>query len=117
MPIPSQTDMFSVVLDFMRDGQERSRKQIVELVRECLGLTPAECAIKTSSGKPVYESRIGWSVSYLNRAKYLDRVSRGVYRINAEGLKLLESGISGAKAFSAFANCHRRKRPLEYGSS
>ena len=81
MALPTQTDMFGIVLKYMGDGEKRSRKQVRNLAAERLGLTSGELAEATSSGVPVYESRVGWAISYLNRAKLLDRVSRGVYRI------------------------------------
>ena len=62
MTIPSQTDMFAIVLEIMQDGAPRSRKEIKDAVRDSLGLTPEECRIKTSSKVPVYESRAGWGI-------------------------------------------------------
>lgn len=99
MSIPTQTDMNRVVLDLMGDGESRSRAGIRDAVAAKLSLSDAEQAEVTSSGKPIYASRADWTVSYLDRAQYLDRVSRGVYRINDEGLQALESGIDGPEFF------------------
>lgn len=96
MAIPSQTDMFWIVLDLMKDGESRSRKEINQSVRESLSLSEDDCHAKTDSGKPVYESRAGWSISYLSRAKLVDRVSRGVYRINDAGRELLATEMKGS---------------------
>lgn len=99
MAIPSQTDMFEVVLGVMQDGEARSRKEIKDAVREALQLTKEECAYKTDSGKPVYESRTGWGISYLSRARLVDRVSRGVYRVNDAGRKLYSTGLKGSQFY------------------
>ena len=99
MAIPSQTDMNHVVLELMWDGNTRSRSRIRDDVAIKLGLTADERAVLTSSGKPVYASRADWTVSYLDRAQLIDRISRGVYRINDEGKTVYESGIAGAELF------------------
>ena len=99
MAIPSQTDMFEIVLGVMQDGEARSRKEIKTAVKETLGLSGEECAYKTNSGKPVYESRTGWGISYLSRAKLVDRISRGVYRVNDAGRELYATGLKGARFY------------------
>lgn len=94
MPIPTQTDMFSIVLKIMDDGVTRSNKEIQEVVVAYLGLTPEELEPTTSSGVPIYISRSAWSVQYLQRAQLLDRVNRGVYRINDEGKKIAARNLN-----------------------
>lgn len=99
MPIPSQTDFFSIVLPLYADGRQYSRRDIEKKTAKCLGLTDEERSLKTSSGKPVYASRAAWAVSYLSRANLITKVSRGVYEINDSGRTLLEEGLKG-KRFS-----------------
>ena len=118
MPIPSQTDMNHVVLELMQDGQRRSRAKVRDEVAGSLKLTTEELSEMTSSGKPVYASRADWTVSYLDRAQLLDRVSRGVYQINDEGKKVYASGIDGSSLFQLIRDridkldpWHRTKRP------
>lgn len=89
MAIPSQTEMFSFVLGLFDDGQQYTRKEMANKAAERLGLTIQEREAKTSSGKPVYESRVAWAISYLSRANLLLRVKRGVYQISDRGLSLL----------------------------
>lgn len=95
MPIPSQADMNHVVLELMQDDQERTRANIRDDVAKMLNLTEDERTKKTSSGKPVWSSRSDWSISYLDRAQLLDRISRGVYRVSKEGRDLFATGING----------------------
>ena len=78
MAIPTQTDMFGIVLDLMQDGQERGNSRAKDDVATLFALTKEDLAERTPAGNPVLQSRTGWSLSYLNRAKLLDRVSRGV---------------------------------------
>ena len=63
MPVPSQTDFFSLVLTLFADGRRYSRKDIEEKAADTLDLTDAEKSETTSSGKPVYASRAAWAVS------------------------------------------------------
>lgn len=85
MSIPTQTEMFLVVLKLMEDGKERRRIDVVRDARDMLGLSNEEQTIVTSSGVPVYRSRVGWSVSYLARAGMLAKVAYGVYKISDYG--------------------------------
>lgn len=116
MPIPTQTDMFHVVLELMQDGKERTRAQVRDDVAAQLKLTSDELAEETSSGKPAYESRTGWSISYLSRAKLLDRVSRGVYRINDEGRRVFQSGKDGSELFQELRKLIDERDPWNYGA-
>lgn len=98
MPIPTQTEMFSVVLEIMADGEEHTRNELKSLTLEKLRLTEQEAAARTSSGVPVYGARVGWSVSYLSRAKLITRVRRGVYVISDDGRTALSERMD-AHAF------------------
>ena len=85
MAIPTQTEMFLVTLQLMGDGKERKRIDIIHDARAMLGLSNREQTIVTSSGVPVYRSRVSWSVSYLARAGMLTKVTYGVYKISDYG--------------------------------
>ena len=87
----------------MADGQKRTRAQAKEAIRQHLGLTSDDCGLKTSSGVRVYESRVGWSISYLSRAEMIRAVKRGLYVITDFGSTCAEH-YSDAKAFSSFLN-------------
>lgn len=89
MTIPTQSEMFKIVLRVMADQADRGWRDIQNDVAGNIGLTPEEMAESTPSGVATYKSRADWGVSHLYRAGLVDRVSRGVYRISAEGLALL----------------------------
>ncbi len=124
MSVPTQTDMNLVVLELMQDGQERSRKRIRDDVAVALSLTEDERNEMTSSSKPVYASRSDWSVTYLDRAQLLDRISRGVYRVNDEGKSVLAEGLNGTELFQRLRKLiderdpwHITKKPGQQTSS
>lgn len=97
--IPTQTDMNHVVLGLMQDGKMRSRARVRNDVASMLAFTNEELGGVASSGKPVYASRTGWTVSYLDRAQLLGCVSRSVYQVNDEGRAVFASGVSGSELF------------------
>lgn len=117
MPIPTQTDMFRIVLDLMQDGKKRTRKEISQLVAEQYELTDAERAEKTSSGQAIYVSRASWAVSYLERAGYLDRISRGVYRTNEAGLEVGKSDLRGSAFYGRLQKRIAEMNPWNIGSA
>ncbi len=93
MPIPTQTEMFGIVLGLMSDGREYTRRSMKQKALSYLDLTADEALQKTDSGVLVYESRVGWAISYLSRAQLISRVNRGVYVINNEGKGVLEENL------------------------
>lgn len=111
MPIPTQTDMNRVVLELMQDGEQRSRAQVRDDVAQLLKLTEDEREEMTSSGKPVYASRSDWTVSYLDRAQLLDRISSGVYRVNDEGRAVYASGVEGQELFQKIRSLIAERDP------
>ena len=70
--------------------EERKRIGIINDACDMLGLSDREQALVTSSGVPVYRSRVSWSVSYLARAGMLSKVTHGVYRISDYGNAAVE---------------------------
>lgn len=103
MPIPSQSDMYGMVLGLMSDGTEHARQDVIAAARDLLGLTEEEAQEKTSSGAPVYATRVDWSIVFLFRAQLLSRVRRGVYAINDEGRSALAKGMP-AEDMSSYLN-------------
>lgn len=93
MPIPTQTEMFGVVLKLMEDGKEYTRKSMKQKALGFLELTGEEALQKTESGVLVYESRVGWGISYLSRAQLINRVKRGLYVINDDGRAVLKENL------------------------
>lgn len=111
MSIPTQTEMFGIVLGVMSDGQERGWADTAELAAERAGLTVDEKLELTASGVKVYKSRSDWGLTHLFRAGLLDRVSRGVYRINDEGKSLLEKVGSGAEVYHETTRLIKERNP------
>ena len=77
-------------LDYLKDEKEHTLKECVEAMKKHFKLTEADMAVKLPSGTDtVVRNRTQWSRTYLTKAGIVDTISRGVYKINKEGLKLL----------------------------
>ena len=97
MPVPSQSDMFRVTLGTMLDGKQHRNKEVKSIVLEGLSLSSDEKEETTSSGVEVWDSRVGWAISYLERAGMIKRINRGVYEITDLGRKTYDSGADGSE--------------------
>lgn len=93
MAIPSQSEMFKYTLETMAGYPEFSRAQAKRVICDRLGLSKEEQGQKTSSGTAIYESRVGWAVSWLNDAGYLVRLKRGTYSISNAGKDILSKKL------------------------
>lgn len=94
MGIPSQTEMFQLVLETMSEHPQFTRLQAKSAICEKLNLSDEEQYQKTGSGIPIYESRTGWAVTWLYAAGYIDRVGRGTYAITEKGISVLRENLS-----------------------
>lgn len=108
MGIPSQTEMFKIVLDIIgkTPDTEYSRRMIADIVCNEIKLDKNDLLQTTASGQLVYESRIQWAISWLNDANFFNRVRRGTYKISPEGIAILNQHLS----FTDFANVLRMAR-------
>ena len=79
--LPTQTDTFLPVLEYFATVDTATRKDAKEAIADRFQLTDEEKEERIPSGMRTYESRVGWAVSYISTAGFIERVSRGVYRI------------------------------------
>lgn len=95
--IPAYYEMMFPILNFMKDGSQKTRSDIFEFVKNHYSLNNYEISLTISNGMPLYQSRAGWAITYLSSTKKLDdsnrlleRVNRGVYKITKFGLEVAE---------------------------
>ena len=91
MSIPAWHQFMSTALRVLLDGEVRTRRDIIELVAEHVGLSSDDRVPLMASGQPVYEARIGWALEELARSGSLERPSRARYRITPLGRELLSA--------------------------
>jgi len=126
MAIPEYQTFMAPVLRALQDGQPHLHKEIREVVAREMGITEAERQQLIKSGVPVFDSRVGWAVTYMVRAGLVRRPRRGVNQITEAASRcslltrnewtttyLISSRSSGS--FGPARDPHRaRLRPLPH---
>ena len=89
MPVPDFQSLMLPVLHAVADG-DISAADLRNRVAVELRLTEADLAEMLPSGRQTtFANRTAWANIFLQRADLLEKVSRGVYRITAEGRRVL----------------------------
>jgi len=83
------------VLAVLSTGETLHRKAVVDAAAEVAGLGPVARAETLTSGGFRYEQRIGWALTHLSKAGWIDRPSRAHYVINDGGRKCLRDHPKG----------------------
>ena len=94
MPVPTQTEMFKVVLHLAYKVNPLTRKVAKEKIYEQFNLAN-ETEEFTRNGRPAYKSRIGWAISRLAGGGLLEQVARATYQITSAGRKAVEDDLTG----------------------
>ena len=90
MPIPDSQSLLLPALQALADGAEAPISEIRRRIAEAKGLTPQDIQeLLPNSGHPVFANRVSWMMLHLGRAGLVERVRRGVWRVTAEGERLL----------------------------
>lgn len=92
MAIPDfQTIMLPLLL-YAGDGKDHAQREAIDHLGSRFKLTPEEMTEFLPSGSQSrFGNRVQWARTYLKEAGLLDNPSRGVFRITAEGQKVLKS--------------------------
>jgi restriction system protein len=92
MPIPDYESLMLPLLDALSDGREHQLRELRETIAVRLALTDSDREEMLPSGKQaVYDNRLGWAKTYLEKAGLLETVRRGVYAITDRGRNVLAS--------------------------
>lgn len=113
IPMPEEASLVSIwpeyvipTLQVLSDGQSRQRREVFDAVADRAGVSDDARAETLKSGGTRYEQRMGWVLSHLGKAKWVDRPERGHYVINDAGRAALAKypqGFDYALAREVFA--------------
>ena len=92
MPIPDYQTLMRPVLEVLAGSDVISMRDLTEQVATNLGLTEEERRETITSGMSLIANRVHWSVTYLFKAKAVERPQRGHVRITQRGRDLLSGG-------------------------
>ncbi len=104
--VPIWPEFVVPTLRVLADGRQRQRREVFDDVAELAGITEDARAETLKSGGTRYEQRMGWVLSHLGKAQWVDRPERGHYVINDAGRKALADypdGFDYALAREVFA--------------
>lgn len=89
--IPDYQSCMRPALAHLADGQLHRSREVKESLADVFRLTDAERAELLPSGRQrVMDSRVGWALTYLSQAGLVNRPSRGLLQITAEGKAALQ---------------------------
>lgn len=103
--IPDYQQFMLPLLQYLSDGQVRTRQAYKDWLADHFHLTPAEREGLLPSGRTtMLSSRAGWAATYLVKASLVQRPQRGQVQITDRGLesKVLEILAGGERTFEAF---------------
>lgn len=88
MPIPKFDELFNEVLELLSDKNEYKTRDVKEILSKKLDLTDEERQQLIPSGtEPIIKNRIGWSITSLKKAGYVESKKWGSVNITELGLK------------------------------
>lgn len=114
MAVPDFQSIMLPLLKHAADGKEHSMKDTRAILAEGMGLSPDDLVQMLPSGKQtVWTNRVSWAKIYLEKARLLEPVARGVYRITERGQKTLAENLPAIdlKYLSRFAEVAAFRAP------
>ena len=93
--IPKYYEMHKPFLEFLKDGQTHTLKELKSYVSTCFALSEEDLAELLPSGRQtVFTNRIGWARTYLKKAGLIDSPARATFVITDEGKRVLHNNPS-----------------------
>ncbi|MBS1704990.1 MAG: restriction endonuclease [Armatimonadetes bacterium] len=90
MAIPDYQTVMLPLLRFAGDGQEHSLRETIDALEDVFKLTPDERKQLLPSGQQeIFNNRVGWARTYLDKAGLLKKTRRSHYAITDRGLQVL----------------------------
>jgi restriction system protein len=93
--IPPWSRLTAPVLQTMLDGEVRRRRDIISAARKISGVSESGMTETLNSGAFRLDGRLSWAVQHLSKARLIEAVSRGRYRITEAGRLWLQEHPEG----------------------
>ncbi len=91
MPVPDYQSLMLPTLKALANDKEIPLSRVREIVADAEGLTPKDMLEVLPSGvQSVFSNRVSWALHYMQHAGLVEKVRRGVYRLMAEGKRVLD---------------------------
>ena len=94
MAIPKYYEMHKPFLEYLKDGQPHTLKELKCQVANYFHLSESDLAELLPSGRQtVFVNRIGWARTYLKKAGLIDSPARATFVITADGQAVLAENL------------------------
>lgn len=93
MAIPTYDQVMLPLLKFIKNGNVYNNKQCIEGLSKYFNLTEDEMNQRLSSNKKIFYDRVNWAKTYLSKAKLIESISRGKFKITKDGSALLKENV------------------------
>ena len=94
MAIPKYYEMHKPFLEYLKDGQPHTLKELKGQVANYFHLSESDLAELLPSGRQtVFVNRIGWARTYLKKAGLIDSPARATFVITADGQAVLAENL------------------------
>lgn len=93
VPIPDYQSLMRPVLETLADGRVLAMRELTEEIADRLSLSDDDRRQTIASGMSLIANRVHWSVTYLFKARAVDRPQRGRVQITERGRNLLSSPV------------------------
>lgn len=116
MALPKYQELFAPALSYLSSVDSAAVRDVVAHVADQLGLSKAQREQRfRGGGQRRLDNRVTWALIYLERARALDRVRRGVFQITDRGRRLLRDhpggfGVDELRQFDEFRAFLARSR-------
>ena len=90
MSIPDYQSIMLPLLRFLGDGEVRSKREAVQFLSDEFKLSTKERKELLPSGKQgLFDNRVGWARTYLKKARLIESVRHGYFKISERGKGVL----------------------------
>ena len=93
MPIPSTPDIAQALLQFLADGQEHHRQEILNALAAHFNLTPAEREEETPSGRNRFENLFAGAIHHLQQRERIESPRRTYWKITTEAFMAMAASF------------------------
>jgi restriction system protein len=114
--IPDYQSIMLPLLEYVKDGKERTLPEAIEYISTLFKLTEQEKHEMLPSGmQTIIENRVGWARTYLKKAGLVESTKRGFFKISNRGLEILKQNPSKIDnkflmQFTEFVEFHNVKK-------
>ena len=118
MAVPKFFEFFEAFLHAVQDGKLHTAKEVREIISSKMNLSSADLSEMLPSGKQVvFDNRVHWARTYLNKAGLIETPIRGKYRITETGKNALASGavidLNYLEQFDSFKQFHQNNAIIQ----